>query len=57
MTPMGGHLRGLFLVHMLFVIVVVVTAVVALWKAMRAQERIAKTLEGIERALGQRPPS
>ena len=57
MTPWQGHYRGLFLVWALVWIAVVVTLLTALWRDMRAQERIARTLEAIERALGQRPPT
>jgi hypothetical protein len=57
MTPWQGHYRGLFLVWALVWIAVVVTLLTALWRGMRAQERIARTLEAIERALGQRPPT
>jgi hypothetical protein len=57
MVPVGGgeHARGLFLVWALVWIVVVATMLTALWKSMRAQERMARTLEGIEKVLGQRP--
>jgi hypothetical protein len=55
MIPVHGHQRGLFFVWALVWIAAVVMTVTALWKGMRAQERIARTLEGIERALGQRP--
>lgn len=59
MVPMGGggHARGWFLIWALVWIVVVATMLTALWKSMRAQERIARTLEGIEKTLGQRPPA
>ncbi len=55
MGPMAGHARGFFLLWALVWIVVVATMLTALWRGMRAQERIAGTLEGIEKALGQRP--
>ena len=38
-------------------IVVVLVVLVSLWRGMQAQERIARHLEGIERALSQRPLS
>ena len=57
MNPTWGHARGLFLVWALVWIGVVATMLTALWKSMRAQERIARTLEGIEKAMGQRPPA
>ena len=53
MMPMGG----LFWLYGLFWIVVVATVVVALWRGMRAHERIARNLADIERALSQRPPT
>jgi hypothetical protein len=57
MVAVGGgeHARGLFLVWAIVWVVVVATMLTALWKSMRAQERMARTLEGIEKALGQRP--
>ena len=55
MNPMWGHAGGLFLVWALIWIGVVATMLTALWRSMRAQERIARTLEGIEKAMGQRP--
>jgi Tfp pilus assembly protein PilX len=54
MGPMTG-MRGLMVVYALIWIVVVGTVVVALWRGMRAQERIARHLESIERTLSQRP--
>jgi hypothetical protein len=47
----------LFLAYALLWIVIVAAVVISLWKGMKAQERIAHHLEGIERALSQRPPS
>jgi hypothetical protein len=47
----------LFFVWAAVWIVVVATMLTALWRSMRAQERIATTLEGIEKGLGQRPPA
>ena len=57
MNPSWGHAGGLFLVWALIWIGVVATMLTALWRSMRAQERIARTLEGIEKAMGQRPPA
>ena len=57
MTYAWGHTGGLFLGYALIWIAVVATVVIALWRGMRAQERIAHHLEGIERALSQRPPA
>ena len=57
MTPMWGSMGGLFFVYALVWIAVVGTVVIALWRSMQAQERIARHLEGIERALTQRPPA
>jgi uncharacterized membrane protein len=60
MHPMwgsGGRGSGLFLAYALLWIVIVAAVVISLWKGMKAQERIAHHLEGIERALSQRPPS
>jgi hypothetical protein len=54
---MWGSMRGLFFVYVLLWIAVVGTVVIALWRGMQAQERIARHLEGIERALTQRPPA
>jgi uncharacterized membrane protein len=55
MRPMWGSMGGLFLAYTLLWVVVVATVLVALWRGMRAQEQIARHLEGIERALAQRP--
>ncbi len=55
MVPMGGTMSGVFLFYALIWIAVVAAVVVALWRGMQAQERIARHLEGIERALAQRP--
>ncbi len=55
MVPMGGTMSGVFLFYALIWIAVVAAVVVALWRGMLAQERIARHLEGIERALAQRP--
>lgn len=55
MMPMGGGMRGGFLVYAVVWLIVVGTLLLALWRGMQAQEKIARHLEGIERALGQRP--
>jgi uncharacterized membrane protein len=52
-----GSMGGLFLIYGLLWIVVVVVVLISLWRGMQAQERIARHLEGIERALSQRPLS
>lgn len=57
MTHEWGHRAGLFLGWALIWIAVVTMVVIALWRGMRAQERIVGHLEGIERALNQRPPA
>lgn len=57
MHPMWGQWGwggGFFFVYGLWIAVVVVV-LIALWRGMQAQERIARHLEGIERALSQRP--
>jgi hypothetical protein len=48
---------GLFFVYAVLWVVVVAAVVLSLWRGMQAQERIARHLEGIERALSQRPLS
>jgi len=48
-------MRCLFFAYVLLWIVVVGAVVIALCRGMQAQERIARHLEGIERALTQRP--
>jgi uncharacterized membrane protein len=58
MHPMWGgwgSAGGFFFVYALLWIVVVAVVVISLWRGMQAQERIARHLEGIERALSQRP--
>lgn len=55
MHQMWGTMGGLFFVYALLWLGVVATVVIALWRGMVAQERIARHLEGIERALSQRP--
>jgi uncharacterized membrane protein len=56
MMPMWGAGGGLVFIWVLLWVVIVGAVVVALWRGMQAQERMARHLEGIERALGQRPP-
>ena len=53
MMPYGG-MGGLVLVYAILWILVVGTIVVALWRGMQAQERMARSLEAIERSLAQR---
>jgi uncharacterized membrane protein len=48
---MMGGMGGVFLLYGLIWIVVVAALLVALWRGMRAQERIAGHLERIEQAL------
>lgn len=55
MMPMGGRMGGLFLVYAVIWLIVLGTLLLALWRGMQAQEKIARHLEGIERTLGQRP--
>ena len=60
MHPLWGQWGwggGVFFVYGLLWIVVVLVVLVSLWRGMQAQERIARHLEGIERALSQRPLS
>jgi hypothetical protein len=54
MMPYGG-IGGYGLAFGLLWILVVGSVVVALWRGMQAQERMARHLEGIERSLAQRP--
>ena len=49
-----GGMGGLVLVYAILWILVVGTIVVALWRGMQAQEKMARHLEAIERALTQR---
>ena len=53
MMTYGGK-GGLVLVYAILWILVVGTIVVALWRGMQAQEKMARHLEGIERTLTQR---
>lgn len=57
MRPMDGMMMhsGWVLLNIVVWILVVAIAVIALWRGMRAQERIAGHLEEIARSLGQRP--
>ena len=50
-----GSMGGFALLYMLIWLLVVGAVVVALWRGMQAQERMARHLEAIERALAQRP--
>ncbi|HEX5576271.1 MAG TPA: hypothetical protein VFX42_10385 [Gemmatimonadales bacterium] len=56
MRPLEWALGSYVVVYWLAYFVVIGGAVVALWRGAMAQERIARHLEGIERALTQRPP-
>jgi uncharacterized membrane protein len=49
-----GGMGGLVLVYAILWILVVGTIVVALWRGMQAQEKMARHLEAIERVLVQR---
>ena len=49
-----GGMGGLALVYVLIWICVVGMVVIALWRGMLAQERMARHLEAIERALARR---
>ena len=51
---MYGRMSGLILVYAAVWIVVVGTVVVALWRGMQAQEKMARHLEAIERSLADR---
>jgi hypothetical protein len=52
---MYGHGGGLIAVWALLWLLAVGTALVALWRGMQAQEKMARHLEAMERALAQRP--
>jgi Tfp pilus assembly protein PilX len=54
MTPVSWAFSGYMLVSWLAYLVVIGGVIVALWRGALAQERIARHLEGIERALTQR---
>ena len=56
MRPLNWALGSYVLVYWLAYLVVIGGVIVALWRGVMAQERIARHLEGIERALTQRPP-
>ncbi len=49
-----GGMRGLALGYVVAWIFVVGTVLIALWRGMQAQEKMARHLEAIERALAQR---
>jgi hypothetical protein len=51
---MYGQMDGLRLVYAAVWIVVVGAVVVALWRGMQAQEKMARHLEAIERSLAER---
>ena len=53
MMPYGG-MGGYVLVYGLLWVLVVAAVVMALWRGAQAQEKMARHLEGIERALSQR---
>ena len=55
MWPMGSGMGSFFLLYAAIWVAVVVAVVTALWRGVQAQERMARYLEGIERALSQRP--
>jgi hypothetical protein len=55
MWPMDGRMGAFVLFYVLIWVVVVAALLTALWRGALAQERIARHLEGIERALAQRP--
>ncbi len=52
---MGSGVSGFFLFYAAVWVAVVAAVVTALWRGAQAQERMARHLEGIERALSQRP--
>jgi hypothetical protein len=54
MMPYSG-MGGVAVVYALLWILVVAAVVMALWRGAQAQEKMARHLEGIERALSQRP--
>ena len=51
---MYGHGGGMLLLWATLWLLAVGTALVALWRGMQAQEKMARHLEAIERALAQR---
>ena len=51
---MYGRMSGLMLVYAAVWIVVVGKVLVALWRGMQAQEKMARHLEAIERSLADR---
>jgi Tfp pilus assembly protein PilX len=52
-----GGMGGVALVYALLWILVVAGVVMAVWRGAQAQEKMARHLEGIERALAQRSGS
>jgi Tfp pilus assembly protein PilX len=55
MRPDNFAFGSYMLAYGLAYVVVVGAIIVALWRGALAQERMARHLEGIERALSQRP--
>jgi hypothetical protein len=51
---MDGRMGGLMLVYAAVWILIVGAVVVALWRGMQAQEKMARHLEAIERSLAER---
>jgi uncharacterized membrane protein len=51
---MYGGMSRVFLVYAILWILIVGAVVVALWRGMLAQEKMARHLEAIERAMAQR---
>ena len=54
MTPVSWAFSSYMLAYWLAYLVVIGGVIVALWRGTLAQERIARHLEGIDRALTQR---
>jgi Tfp pilus assembly protein PilX len=55
MTPVNWAFSSYMLVYGLAWLIIVGAIIVALWRGALAQERIARHLEGIERAMTERP--
>jgi Tfp pilus assembly protein PilX len=55
MTPVNWAFSSYMLVYGLAWLIIVGAIIVALWRGALAQERIARYLEGIERAMTERP--
>lgn len=53
-TAMFGAMGLLMFVYILLMLGVTLAFLIALWRAMRAHEAIARQLENIAQALGQR---